>query len=69
MDIVKQLRKQNIGGNFPDDYVSYAAADEIERLREALSVAKGMLSEHLPSEEKCEMTYNYLAGVKHDGTR
>ena len=36
MDIVKQLRKQNIGGSFPDDYVSYAAADEIERLREAL---------------------------------
>jgi len=33
MDIVKQLRKQNLGGSFPDDYVSYAAADEIERLR------------------------------------
>ena len=38
MDIVEQLRKQNLGGIFSDDYVSYAeAADEIERLREKLT--------------------------------
>jgi hypothetical protein len=37
MDIVEQLRKQNLGGIFSDDYVSYAeAADEIERLQKVI---------------------------------
>jgi hypothetical protein len=37
MDIVEQLRKQNLGGIFSDYYVSYAeAADEIERLQKVI---------------------------------
>jgi hypothetical protein len=45
MDIVEQLRKQNLGGIFSDDYVSYAeAADEIERLRQLVELLEGYLN-------------------------
>jgi uncharacterized protein YpuA (DUF1002 family) len=44
MDIVEQLRKQNLGGIFSDDYVSYAeAADEIERLQKDVENAMDIL--------------------------
>jgi len=45
------------------------AADRIEKLEAALLVIEGMLSERLPSAEKCEITYEYVRGIEYDRTR
>jgi hypothetical protein len=66
-DIVKLLRNAETSVKWPDgsvDLVIHVAADEIERLREALLTAQAMLSEMgLPSAEKCQMAYDFLYDI------
>ena len=45
------------------------ATVRIEKLEAALLVIEGMLSERLPSAEKCEMAYEYVRGIEYDQTR
>jgi hypothetical protein len=65
-DLVKWLREY---GNRNGEYECCEAADRIEKLETALLVIEGMLSERLPSAEKCEMAYEYVRGIEYDRTR
>jgi len=73
-DLVKRLRfgvalDEQGDVSWCNQEAMFKAADRIEKLEAALLVIEGMLSERLPSAEKCEMACEYVRGIEYDRTR